>query len=133
MKNNSLFSCLIQGKQNDVKSLVIAGADISMINKIGETPLIIASRYATLSDLVKLFIDMAPSNINQQDNCGVTALINAVRFGAIENVNYLLNANADPLIENNKGQTAMTIAYRMKYFKLLASLEKHCLMCDIIY
>jgi len=92
-----------------VSTLVEAGADVSLCNADGWTPLKIAAangRADIVSALLKAGADV--SKANQKD--GWTPLHSACKQGSESVVQLLLEAGADVEAINNDGATALIIA-----------------------
>ncbi len=107
--NTRMFSYLIE-----------AGADINHANKNGTTPLMIAmtvehtelsSSFKDLPLIIELLLAQPKLAINQKNINGDTALMIGIRKGSdVSKLKLLLDAGADPEIQNNNGETALTIA-----------------------
>lgn len=80
------------------------GADFSLINKRGETPLIIVSDSESLDDLKFIHNYTKKELYDHKDIYGDTALHRAVKAKKINNVYYLLEHGASVLIKNNNKQ-----------------------------
>jgi ankyrin repeat protein len=52
-------------------------------------------------------------NVNARDGDGDTALMEAVRYGHTENINYLLASGANAALKNSAGETAASIAEKI--------------------
>tara|TARA_Y100000310_G_C20412469_1_gene682699 strand:- start:209 stop:838 length:630 start_codon:yes stop_codon:yes gene_type:complete len=107
-------------------ALIKAGADVNIQNKAGETSLMVMCGDNKSVKCVKLLIKHG-AHVNIQDKCGDTALIKAsldnsvymrsdyeVRHNikpmtkkCVKCMKTLLNAGADPNIQNNNGNTAL--------------------------
>lgn len=77
------------------------GADFSMINKKGETPLMLVAVSDSLDDLKFIHNYTKKELFNHRDINGCTALHKAVRARKINNVYYLLEHGASVLIKDN--------------------------------
>jgi len=77
------------------------GADFSMINKKGETPLILIANSDSLDDLKFIHNYTKKELINHKDINGNTALHKAVKAKNINNVFYLLEHGSSSLIRDN--------------------------------
>lgn len=80
------------------------GADFSLINKKGETPLILVSDSESLDDLKFIHNYTKKELYNYKDINGCTALHRAVKSKKINNVYYLLEHGSSVLIRNNERQ-----------------------------
>lgn len=66
------------------------------------------------------------ANVNYQNHEGVTALMNAVSIGCVENVQVLLLSKADTNIADHSGKTALHYAlYNEKILALLIDFGAH--------
>ena len=109
--NNSLtaLSIAIQNSNIDiVECLLQNGANINFINKYGENPIHIASRYDSV-DIVSLLIKYG-SNIHAKDNNNITPLLVAVYHKKNEIIKTLLKAGANIHDSDKKGWTSIIIA-----------------------
>jgi ankyrin repeat protein len=97
--------------QQIVLELLKAGANINVLDRNGETPLVLSAMGGEL-DLVKLLISHGAS-VNTKDRQGRTALHRAVRHNFIDVVRVLLEngAEVDPQT-NNYRQTPLIYAGR---------------------
>ena len=94
-----------------VKLLLDAGADVSHVDCLGNTALIIASECNTVS-VVRTLIS-AGADVNMQNNAGCSALMQAAAENDVEVVQHLLHAGAQVDSEDLSGQTALlaTVKY----------------------
>ncbi|CAN0123373.1 unnamed protein product, partial [Hapterophycus canaliculatus] len=60
-------------------------------------------------EVVKMLVD-AGAGVSEQDQDGLTALMNAAEIGAGEIVTYLLNKGADPNVMSETGFTSLILA-----------------------
>lgn len=79
------------------------GANFSMINKKGETPLMLISTTDSLDDLKFIHNYTKKDLYNYKDINGLTALHKAVKSKKINNVYYLLEHGSSVLIKDNNG------------------------------
>ena len=90
------------------------GADPTLTNPQGKTPLMVASEIAFTEHYIQSLLDMPIGwDVNQADLQGRTALFYALdnwEGGTNEVLRVLLRAGADRLIRNREGQTAMEVA-----------------------
>jgi uncharacterized protein len=87
-----------------VDILLKYGADINSKNS-GWTPLKFAAGHGSL-EVLQTLINNGACIENQNTDEGDTALMLAVYNGFLDKVSALLNAGANPLFENSKGETA---------------------------
>ncbi len=104
------------------------GANFSLINKNGETPLIKVSNTNSLDDLKFIHGYTSPRLLDHRDLIsGSTALMHAVRTRKIANIFFLLEQGASLYVRDNMGQTILEFInneeYKMKsergYYKEL--------------
>ena len=104
-----LMMASLHGLLDISKQLIARGADV---NKPGWTPLHYAATrgHVAVMDLLlenHAYIDAASPN-------GSTPLMMAALYGTASAVKLLLEAGADPLIQNEQGLTAIDFAHRDK-------------------
>jgi ankyrin repeat protein len=95
-----------------IKPLIDRGADVNTSNKDGETPLMWASGAIDSVDkpqMAQMLIDNG-ADLNAADKNGTTALMFAAQKGLASTARTLLQAHAQPMRKNKKGQTALDIA-----------------------
>ncbi len=104
------------------------GANFSLINKKGETPLIKIANTPSLDDLKFIHGYTLPRLLDHRDLVtGSTALLHAVKARKIANVFFLLEQGASLFVRNNDGKTILEYIqdeeYKMKserqYYKEL--------------
>ena len=137
-KNGNLKSA------KEIEDLILQGAYVDIENNEGYTPLMIASRngykdvvevlleggasYRTSSlwkaaerghkEIVEMLLE-GGADINQKDNHGYTALMNASCYGHKEVVEILLQNGADVNIKNENGDTALIWATKEGYKEIV--------------
>jgi len=79
------------------------GASFSLVNKKGETPLMMVAASNSLDDLKFIHAYTEKKMINVKDNNGVTALMRAVKSKKINNIFFLLENGADIFVLDNAG------------------------------
>jgi ankyrin repeat protein len=82
------------GDLDKVKLLVERGAKVDVRSKLGRTPLLIACSYADNLEVVR-FLLQSGGKITDRDLFGETLLTSASKRGAVQLVNFLLEAGAD--------------------------------------
>ncbi|KAH9104106.1 hypothetical protein LEN26_010297 [Aphanomyces euteiches] len=120
--SSSLFLAASSGKSDVVQALLDKSASIDLQDNNGKTALHIASEKGH-ADVVKVLIKGA--NIDLKDSVGSTALHYAAGNGHLEVVEELLNASADPSIENLARMTPIMRASMYNHEQVVALLEKH--------
>ncbi len=110
------------GHEGVIRNLLNSGADIDLIDELGNTALIVAAAENHLS-ILKLLVSLG-ANINAQSNDGTTALMNASLYGNFEAANYLLESGAQVDLKKVDGGTALVSAVqygRLPMVELLLS------------
>lgn len=94
--NKELFNSKNYQDITKLREIIDLGADVNFIDRLGETPLMNASKHNCF-DCMKLLLDSgAIQTINQLSKWNYTALINAVRNNCYKCVELLLQSGADP-------------------------------------
>lgn len=114
-----------RGHQNALLLLIHSGANINTCDSEGNTPLHFASSNGH-DGCVKAILYFSEHNgsdlnINKRNNHGDTSLHNASRWGYEMIVKLLLNAGADPTIENKRKLTPIDFAHNLHISRLLNS------------
>lgn len=92
------------------------GANFSLINKNGETPLINVASSDSLDDLKFIHAYTQPRLLNHRDFIsGSTALMKAVLDRKINNIFFLLETGASIFIKNNDGDNVLDVVKQQKY------------------
>ncbi len=102
-----------RGDLEEVKSLLMAGADVNCRDQVGWTPLIKAAWMGHLS-IVQHLLDHG-AEIDQQNDFGYTALMSAVSSGHRVIIQYLLERGAGVSLKDKYGKTV--IDYLFEYWK----------------
>lgn len=93
------------------------GANFSLINQRGETPLLLIADSESLDDVKFIHAYTSPALLDHRDLItGSTALMKATRARKINNVYFLLENGASVFVEDNLGMTALDLA-RAKSFQ----------------
>ena len=107
--NKELINASVKGNIDDIKKLLIAGADINTKdNAIQTTPIALAANRGHL-EVVK-FLFSQGAQIDAVCNIGTSALMIASAKGHLEVVRFLLNAGANHRLLDIKGFSALTFA-----------------------
>ncbi|KAK3745897.1 hypothetical protein QZH41_017874 [Actinostola sp. cb2023] len=101
------FSAVSCGNERELRYLIDAGADINVIDNVGDTALMLAAENGK-EEVARVLID-AGADINVTNNYGDTALMLAAENGK-EEVIALIDAGADVNVTNNDGYTALMLA-----------------------
>ncbi|MCT8334804.1 ankyrin repeat domain-containing protein [Leptospira sp. 85282-16] len=121
-KYTPLFWAIQGGALPFVKSITSDGANLETRNEFGQTPLILAVLLQNES-IVKELVSLG-SDTNQADSLeGQTPLILAARDGNYEITSFLLEKNANPLLKNKKGKTALDLARENGHLKIVELLK----------
>lgn len=102
-----LFYVVQIGNLNEVKRLIISGADINTTDENGMTLLHWAA-WAGHTDICKFLLDNG-ADINVRCKKGWTPLHWATFNGHIDTCKLLIDAGADPYLPKNDGETAMDL------------------------
>lgn len=104
VKTNTLLHFAAEsGDVEMVKFLLKFGANVTVVNCCGQTPLWLG---LSNKNVVQTLLDNG-LNVNEQDKLGSTPLIQAVRYHTHDTVKCLLEAKADPFIKDKYGCTAL--------------------------
>jgi ankyrin repeat protein len=99
----------------DIFELLLAkGADVSLKDKDGRTPLYLAAESAD-GDIVKLLLDKGAKIDTKDDKSGFTALHHAARFGNKNTAEFLIARGADINAKDKQGQTPLQVAVNHDY------------------
>ncbi len=104
--NNKAEDCEKQIKQ--AIKLIIAGADINIINNRGFYTLMAAIIY-NYKFIVQLFIDWG-SKFDAKDKNGMTPMMLTCKYNHLDIAKLLISLGANINIQNNNGNTALAIA-----------------------
>jgi len=112
-----------------VRELLDSGVDPNFQNRLGTTPLMMASAWG-YTEIVRLLLKKgADPNIQSRNmvlyDFGDTALMYATLEGETETVRLLLENGANPNIINNNGDTALSLALRNGHTDIVELLERH--------
>lgn len=108
-KGTLLHAAAMRGDDVAMHDFINRGADINAPGRDGVTPLMEAAGNRK-PKMVKNLLLQRSVCANLRDNDGNTALMYAARYHSPGSVTWLLKACANPLLKNNKGETALMIA-----------------------
>ncbi len=104
-----LFVVLEQNDPAAVNEALEAGADLHVRNEAGLSPLMAAVTAGASTNVIETLLE-AGADVNDQAASGATALMLAAGAGTPAQVIYLLNAGADPTLQDGEGRTAAQLA-----------------------
>jgi ankyrin repeat protein len=108
-----------------VDKILEAGPDVNLYDDVyRDTPLMLASRISDVELIDKLLENGAYKGINLANDTGGTALMNAVLFGHWKTVKKLLDAGANPDLQNRGKSTALIIATKNNHPDIVETLLK---------
>lgn len=110
--NELILSAAESGNAQNIKELILEGADVNTIDKHARTPLHLASIYILQN--IKTVIELIENgaNINAQDNDGETPLHLSACYDHREITIILVKHGADVCIKDKKGNTPLHLAAR---------------------
>lgn len=92
-----------------LEALIDHGANVNLQGPCGYSPLMLASFIPYLHSIIPLLIQ-AGARVNDQDDLGDTAFMQAAGCTSSEALKLLYDAGADPFMKNNRRKTAMHAA-----------------------
>lgn len=107
------------------------GAEIESLDRLGRTPLIVATELKVLDLLIRLLERGA--EVNAAGSGGATALHRAVEVRSATIVELLLRAGADPYLKDNNGQSPLEYACGADDARILDAFGEaghHCTQMD---
>lgn len=122
--NTPLYYAVKKGLSDHVNGLLIQGATIDRVNKVGETIIHCAAFYgqAALIDRILDRVDSL-SILSVQDKAGSTALHSAVLGGSLEVIALLLRVGCSPDIQDHQRLTPLKLARSMDKETLVNAFE----------
>lgn len=112
-----------RGHDDIVRTLIDAGAAVSLVDGMDESPLAAAAA-ADRASTVQLLLD-AGAHVNESDRDRQTALMKAAAAGASHAVTVLLDAGADRMATDRSDRTAATHAAANRHLRLAALLAAY--------
>lgn len=110
--SNSLYSPLHwaaeDGSSLTMQALIQGNANVHLVDKDGDTPLMLATNWGHLRCVMELLA--AGSDVNHRNKKNSTALLKAVRWNSVEVTEVLVHADADPNAQDNGGMTPLRYA-----------------------
>lgn len=109
------------GKQKALETLILLGADVTLLNSKKQTILHIAAEYGQ-ERVVEFLSRKYPALLNTQDETGATPLMHVIRKSCIRAAKTLLESGANPEITLYNGTSPMHVAciYSLDLVKLLS-------------
>ena len=108
--NKQLMMAIKDGNSNAVTRVIGMGANVNETDADGALPLTVAARHGQ-TEIVKLLLQNGASVTAVNTLTGSTALINAAGSGNVETIKALLEAGSDINARNDKGKSAIDIAF----------------------
>lgn len=122
----ALMTAVRTGNVDIMNILLAGGADATLCDNENQTALMFGADFdddaVALGMIQRLFMVGADATINTQDDVGMTALMRATAHRNFAVVQLLLAADADVLLLNNRGESALDIAEGNGYDELIAPL-----------
>ena len=100
-----------------VDKLIVNGSDIWPLNTAGQTLLHVAAKNKNMKVLKRVL--SLGLDINHQDQCGHTPLMDAVLNGTKEAIKILLDHGADTIIRDSRQKMAIDYAKNQEIKELL--------------
>lgn len=133
-KDELLYTEVLNGNQDGVKSLRRAGAGLEWMDKEGRTPLILACTRGELLEMAITLINLG-ANINSYKPGvhGGTPLHHAAKRGLDKTVTMLLSRGANPLAINDNCETPLDMARAKDHVTVVRIIEgRISLFCGMI-
>lgn len=111
-----LLKAIKKGDVEQVKNLIVQGADVNYVNVFKKSALGVAVREGKL-EIVKLLI-AAGADVNRINTFQESVLMTAVKEGNLEIVKLLIGAGADIHYKNRFNESAFTIAKKYKFTEI---------------
>jgi ankyrin repeat protein len=119
--HTALHYAAARGNGETVRHLITLGADPTMKDRSGSTPLHFAcSLRQNAVDVLKILVHSGVS-MNARNESGNTCLHVASYADNGDHVEWLLSHNADPSIANNEKKTAWEVAVKNSYFSAIGA------------
>lgn len=112
-----------KGREEIVKMLIAANADVNIDSNNGSTPLIQASHFGH-AEVVKLLVK-AHALVDKANQKGTTALMRATQEGNEEVVGILVSAGADVSKRNNERMNALMLGSQRGHAAIVQALIHH--------
>ena len=114
-----LHSALLYHNADNILLLLEHGADLSIMNTVGRMPIHVADE----ADTLRLLVEKGNAKLDAQDRSGFTALHYAAAAKDKARVSLLLNAGANPSMQNMAGSTPMHLTVDSEIASLLLAAE----------
>jgi len=117
MEGHNFVLAARYGHEGVVRNKLNAGADIELIDELGNTALIAAAAENQLS-ILKLLLENG-ANVDAQSSDGTNALMNAAVHGNIDVARALTKAGASIDLKNSNGETALVGAVQYGHLPMV--------------
>ena len=119
--NEDLIEAAKNGRTDEVRNLLDAGAEVNAEGEHGETALMWATENGHF-EVGRVLLN-AGADVNARSEAGLTALMGAAFEGRIENLKVLLDAGADVNVMSEIG-TAMDMALAREHDDIVELLKQ---------
>ncbi|CAL7961031.1 conserved hypothetical protein [Alphaproteobacteria bacterium] len=116
--NTPLILAALKGHSKVAELLMKFGSDVNTVNNVGETALTLAASQGYLEVVEQLFNTEKITNINYFNQNSYTALMLASRNSNADVVKSLIAHEADINIQNDRGETALSVFLVERYVNL---------------
>lgn len=117
-KNDPIHIAILENNEDEVKQLILNGADVNASNAFYNKPLSIAAGGYGNAVIIKLLIE-AGAQLNFQNKYGFTPLYLTVAEGYLDSAKALLKAGADPFLEDDMRGSALESAVNSGYSEIV--------------
>jgi len=116
IQDMTLFQAITNNKTSVVKDFIDRDLDLNLTNSLGQTPFMAACRRGK-DDMITLFLNKGNSNINHQDNQGMTPLHHLLINGSEDTALKLIAQKPDINLVSHKNYSPLMEALRKKKTK----------------
>lgn len=122
--DTALILAAYEGKNEILKLLLEAGADVSVLDPGMKATALHAAAYAGRTEAAKLLIEYNIDINKQGPYNGYTALHDAIWQNNIETAKVIIQAGADLNIKSNNGQTPLEMAKNLKRHEIVKLIQE---------